>query len=121
MFPKELERMLRQILLTLMILHLWVEKLLRSQKVARDEARKSNRRVLSCRWVNTVKKPGLYRSRLVVRDFASMGGTTLAEGIYSPTTTLEGLRLLLSVLCQRGSMRSCDVSVAFMHAAICTA
>ena len=51
-----------------------------SEKVARDEARKSNRRVLSCRW-NTVKKPGLYRSRLVVRDFASMGGTTLAEGI----------------------------------------
>ena len=89
-----------------------------SEKVARDEARKSNRRVLSCRWVNTVKKPGLYRSRLVVRDFASMGGTTLAEGIYSPTTTLEGLRLLLSVLCQRGSMMSCDVSVAFMHAAI---
>ena len=71
-----------------------------SEKVARDEARKSNRRVLSCRWVNTVKKPGLYRSRLVIRDFASMGGTTLAEGIYSPTTTLEGLRLLLSVLCQ---------------------
>ena len=89
-----------------------------SEKVARDEARKSNRRVLSCRWVNTVKKPGLYRSRLVVRDFASMGGTTLAEGIYSPTTTLEGLRLLLSVLCQQGSMMSCDVSVAFMHAAI---
>ena len=89
-----------------------------SEKVARDEARKSNRRVLSCRWVNTVKKLGLYRSRLVVRDFASMGGTTLAEGIYSPTTTLEGLRLLLSVLCQRGSMMSCDVSVAFMHAAI---
>ena len=89
-----------------------------SEKVARDEARKSNRRVLSCRWVNTVKKPGLYRSRLVVRDFASMGGTTLAEGIYSPTTTLEGLRLLLPVLCQRGSMMSCDVSVAFMRAAI---
>ena len=89
-----------------------------SEKVARDEARKSNRRVLSCRWVNTVKKPGLYRSRLVVRDFASMGGATLAEGIYSPTTTLEGLRLLLSVLRQRGSMMSCDVSVAFMHAAI---
>ena len=89
-----------------------------SEKVARDEARKSNRRVLSCRWVNTVKKPGLYRSRLVVRDFASMGGATLAEGIYSPTTTLEGLRLLLSVLCQRGSVMSCDASVAFMHAAI---
>ena len=47
-----------------------------------------------------------------------MGGTTLAEGIYSPTTSLEGLRLLLSILCRKGSVLSCDVSVAFMHAAI---
>ena len=85
---------------------------------ARKEARSSGRRVLTSRWVNSVKKPGLYRSRLVVRDYASMGGTTLAEGIYSPTTSLEGLRVLLSLLCKRGSVLSCDVSVAFMHAAV---
>ena len=71
---------------------------------ARKEARSSGRRVLTSRWVNSVKKPGLYRSRLVVRDYASMGGTTLAEGIYSPTTSLEGLRVLLSLLCKRGSV-----------------
>ena len=85
---------------------------------ARKEARSSGRRVLTSRWVNSVKKPGLYRSRLVVRDYASMGGTTLAEGIYSPTTSLEGLRVLSSLLCKRGSVLSCDVSVAFMHAAV---
>ena len=85
-----------------------------SEREAYRLAKESGRRVL----VNTVKKPGLYRSRLVVRDFAAMGGTTLAEGIYSPTTSLEGLRLLLSVLCRKGSVLSCDVSVAFMHAAI---
>ena len=85
---------------------------------ARRDARASGRRVLTSRWVNSVKKPGLYRSRLVVRDYASMGGTTLAEGIYSPTTSLEGLRVLLSLLCKRGSVLSCDVSVAFMHAAV---
>ena len=89
-----------------------------SEREAYRLAKESGRRVLSSRWVNTVKKPGLYRSRLVVRDFAAMGGTTLAEGIYSPTTSLEGLRLLLSVLCRKGSVLSCDVSVAFMHAAI---
>ena len=89
-----------------------------SEREARSEAKKCGRRVLSCRWVNTVKRPGLYRSRLVVRDFASCGGTTLSEGLYSPTTSLEGLRLLLSVLCRSGSMMSCDVSVAFMHAKI---
>ena len=89
-----------------------------SEAEARRSARESGRRVLTTRWVNSVKRPGLYRSRLVVRDYASMGGTTLAEGIYSPTTSLEGLRLLLSLLCRRGSVLSCDVSVAFMHAAV---
>ena len=38
------------------------------------------------------------------------------EGIYSPTTTLEGLRVLLALLSQSGSLVSGDVSVAFMHA-----
>ena len=89
-----------------------------SETEARRSARESGRRVLTTRWVNSVKRPGLYRSRLVVRDYASMGGTTLAEGIYSPTTSLEGLKLLLALLCKRGSVLSCDVSVAFMHAAV---
>ena len=71
---------------------------------------------ISGEWVNTVKRPGLYRARLVVRDFASFGGSTLNEGIYSPTTTLEGLRVLLALLSQSGSLVSGDVSVAFMHA-----
>ena len=66
-----------------------------SETEARRSARESGRRVLTTRWVNSVKRPGLYRSRLVVRDYASMGGTTLAEGIYSPTTSLEGLVIVL--------------------------
>ena len=89
-----------------------------SEAEARKSARESGRRVLTSRWVNTIKRKGLYRSRLVVRDYASMGGTTLSEGIYSPTTSLEGLRLLLALLCKKGSVLSCDVSVAFMHAAV---
>ena len=51
-----------------------------------------------------------------MRDFASFGVSTLNEGIYSPTTTLEGLRVLLALLSQSGSLVSGDVSVAFMHA-----
>ena len=51
-----------------------------------------------------------------MRDFASFGGSTLNEGIYSPTTTLEGLRVLLALLSQSGSLVSGDVSVAFMRA-----
>ena len=91
------------------------------EREARRLAKENGRRVLSSRWVNTVKRKGLYRSRLVVRDYASLGGTTLSEGIYSPTTSLEGLRLLLSMLCRHGSVLSCDVSVAFMHATVARA
>ena len=91
------------------------------EREARRLAKENGRRVLSSRWVNTVKRKGLYRSRLVVRDYASLGGSTLSEGIYSPTTSLEGLRLLLSMLCRHGSVLSCDVSVAFMHATVARA
>ena len=47
--------------------------------------------------LNSPRAAWVQASRLVVRDYASMGGTTLAEGIYSPTTSLEGLRVLLSL------------------------
>ena len=87
-----------------------------SEEMAKKVARTNGRRILTSRWVNTVKKPGLYRARLVVRDFASFGASTLQEGIYSPTTTLEGLRLLLALVSESGSLISGDVSVAFMHA-----
>ena len=87
-----------------------------AEQEAKVFAKRNGRRVLTSRWVNTVKRPGLYRARLVVRDFASFGGSTLNEGIYSPTTTLEGLRVLLALLSQSGSLVSGDVSVAFMHA-----
>ena len=87
-----------------------------SEEQAKRLARTNGRRVLTSRWVNTIKKPGLYRARLVVRDFASFGGSTLQEGIYSPTTTLEGLRLLLALVSESGTLISGDVSVAFMRA-----
>ena len=87
-----------------------------TEQEAKVFAKRNGRRVLTSRWVNTVKRSGLYRARLVVRDFASFGGSTLNEGIYSPTTTLEGLRVLLALLSQSGSLVSGDVSVAFMHA-----
>ena len=51
-----------------------------------------------------------------MRDFASFGGSTLQEGIYSPTTTLEGLRLLLALVSVSGTLISGDMSGAIMHA-----
>ena len=53
------------------------------EREARRLSKENGRRVLSSRWVNTVKRKGLYRSRLVVRDYASLGGSNLSEGIFS--------------------------------------
>ena len=86
-----------------------------AEEQAKKVARSNGRRILTSRWVNTIKKPGLYRARLVVRDFASFGASTLQARIYSPTTTLEGLRLFLALLSESGTPVSGDFSVAFMH------
>ena len=43
-----------------------------TEQEAKVFAKRNGRRVLTSRWVNTVKRPGLYRARLVVRDFAGL-------------------------------------------------
>ena len=55
-----------------------------SEDYAKKLARTHGRRVLSSRWVNTIKKPGLYRARLVVRDFASLEGARCKRGSTPP-------------------------------------
>ena len=87
------------------------------------KARKlATRRVHTTRWVLTSKpgpqNPDRVRARLVVRDYA-MGSSPLADGIYSPTTSLEALRGVLAVHAVKGgTLLSADVSVAFMQAPV---
>ena len=80
------------------------------------------RRIHTTRWVITAKpskeNPNRVRARLVVRDYA-LGSSPLAEGIYSPTTSLEALRGVLAIHAVRGgTLLSADVSVAFMQAPV---
>ena len=65
-----------------------------------------------------VQKPdGRVRARLVCKDFKFRGGTALQEGIYSPTSTLESLRILLGINEEYGNILcSMDVSTAFLYA-----
>ena len=53
-----------------------------------------------------------------MRDYA-LGSNPLAEGIYSPTTSLEALRGVLAIHAVKGgTLLSADVSVAFMQAPV---
>ena len=91
--------------------------------IGEAEARKrATRRIHTTRWVLTSKpsatNPERVRARLVVRDYA-FGSNPLADGIYSPTTSLEALRGVLAIHAVRGgTLLSADVSVAFMQAPV---
>ena len=72
---------------------------------------------IQTRWVIVQKPDGRVRARLVCKDFKFRGGTALQEGIYSPTSTLESLRILLGINEEYGNILcSMDVSTAFLYA-----
>ena len=87
-----------------------------------EARKKAVRRIHTTRWVLTskpsVSNPDRVRARLVVRDYA-LGSSPLADGIYSPTTSLEALRGVLATHAVRGGvLLAADVSVAFMQAPV---
>lgn len=87
-----------------------------SESEGRRLGKENKVQVLTSRWVITQKAPGLARCRLVVCDFAT-GESAFHSGIYSPTSSLDGLRAFLAVCVARLlTIFSLDVSVAFMHA-----
>ena len=82
---------------------------------ANHKAEANGVRIIPTRWV-LVQKPDKVRARLVCKDFRSNGLTSIREDIYSPTSNLESLRLLVSFaqswnLCIYGA----DVSTAFLY------
>ena len=73
-------------------------------------------RPIATRWV-AIAKPDRVRARLVCKDYRYRGGAALQEGLYSPTSSLESLRCLLSVSEELGNcICSLDVSTAFLYA-----
>jgi hypothetical protein len=79
-------------------------------------------RVVSTRWVEVQKAPGLVRSRLVAKDFA----VEKREDLFAATPGLVATRLALAVLADRWAAgqdwvaKTADVSVAFLHAPVDT-
>ena len=74
------------------------------------------RKVLATRWV-VVQKPSKVRARIVAKDFRACGLSSLREGHYSPTASLEALRLLLAMAeTYQWSLCTLDISTAFLYA-----
>ena len=80
---------------------------------------------IPCRWV-TGEKPEAdegVRARMVVKDIARGAATARAQGISSPTPSVESLRALLGMACGAWgcppmSLFAIDVSQAFMNAPV---
>ena len=75
--------------------------------------------ILSSRWVMTQKTDDICRCRLVVKDFKTKGESALYEGWYSPTSSVEALRIAVAIASQRGyCLGTLDISTAFMFASL---
>ncbi len=74
--------------------------------------RRKGTKVWSCRWCHR-RKPGLVRSRYVVRQFRDGG---VDHRVYAGTPGPEAVRILLVLATILGQFAgTCDFSVAFMH------
>ena len=89
---------------------------LKDEQEEKSLCQKFGIQVVGTRWV-LVQKPDRVRARLVCKEFRSQGLSSLREGLYAPTASLEALRLFLCIaqvhnLCMFGL----DVSTAFLYA-----
>ena len=86
------------------------------EEVSEEMAR--GKRIWNSAWLDSQKKPGLARSRLVVYQ---VRGASKREDVFAGTRPLAAMRFVLSRAASRGPGRCTglwDVSVAFFHAAI---
>ena len=81
-----------------------------------------NVKIIQTRWALGQKALGLVRARLVCKDFKFLGQSSLKEGHYLPTSSIESLRSILCIsetvltlqLGDQLMMMTMDVSTAFL-------
>ena len=86
------------------------------EEVNEEQAR--GKRIWNSAWLDSQKRLGLVRSRLVVNQ---VRGASKREDVFAATPTLAAMRFILSRAASRGHGRCLglwDVSVAFFHATI---
>ena len=90
-----------------------------TEREAHEIARDGCTRILPTRWVLVMKHDGRIRARLVAKDLKSAGLPAVREGHYSPTSSLESLRLVLAVSTRLGlSLVTIDISTALLYASL---
>ena len=90
-----------------------------TEREAHEIASDSCTKILPTRWVLVMKHDGRIRARVVVKDLKSAGLPAVREGHYSPTSSLESLRLVLAVSARLGlSLVTIDISTAFLYASL---
>ena len=83
-----------------------------------NEQQAHGKRIWNSAWLDSQKRPGLVRSRLVVNQ---VRGASKREDVFAATPPLAAMRFILSRAASRGHGRCLglwDVSVAFFHATI---
>ena len=91
---------------------------LTEMQVANLKRKHPELRVIGCRWVSAFKSETRVRCRIVAKDLAR-GSSAKALGFSSPTPSIEGLHLFLTLVSNRDlRLLSIDVSHAFMHSPI---
>lgn len=87
------------------------------KKVSIKYAKENTKKIMTARWVFTIKRDGRFKARCVVRGFEEP--IEKNEKTYSPTPHLESLRILITIgLTQGFNFASLDFSNAFLNALI---
>lgn len=76
----------------------------------------NGRRILTTKWVFTIKEDGRYRARLVVRGGEQEKESFDYENIYSPVVNNNSLRVLIAIAASRNyHITKFDIETAFLH------
>ncbi|KAI5960606.1 uncharacterized protein KGF55_004499 [Candida pseudojiufengensis] len=84
----------------------------------------TNKKILTCRWVNTIKNDSLkkmkYKSRLVARGFTQRANHEFDwTELYAPVTTLTNIRILLNLAINKDyKINHLDIKCAYLNSKI---
>lgn len=80
-----------------------------------DRSEAKNRKIITSKWIFTIKPGGRYKARLVARGFLQKYSIDYKE-TYSPVVNITSVRLLLSIAGQKGyKIKQFDVKTAFLY------
>ena len=88
---------------------------IRSYKTWKLGPKPNDRKAVGCKWVDTIKRDGMYKSRLVVRGFSQIEGVDFFD-TFAPVAKPTTVRIFL-VICnnKKMSIHQSDVTAAYLN------